>query len=504
MKKILFVILTAFFALNMQAQTLRTSYFMDKYANRHQRNPAMSPAWGYINFPGLGNLNIGLQSNMQLADFLFPVDGRLATFLHPEISTNEFLRRIGGLGETFNVNANFGILGFGFYTREHKFWSFDINVRVHGGQNIPRDFFAMLKGLEAGQTYNLQNLNASVRAYTELAFGHARDLTDDLRVGGKFKFLIGHGDARANVDNMSIRPAGTIADDWIINTRATGAVLGNFFAFEYDSLGVVNGFGVNDNISVNDFFGGFGAAIDLGVVWNMDNFLGNLFPLLPLNGFTASASLTDLGFIRYRASEQVYSNEESIFDGGDISFENSDFSIDFGGIRDQLLDMIKFRPTSTTSGMARGLRTTLNLGLEYSFLDNIMSAGVLWSSYFGLPRVFNELTLSYNLRPWNWFAFSLSSSIANGFFRSAGWAMNFTPKWGLNFFFGMDYVPFAWSPSWNELNDLVGFRLPFGPPIYSTNFTFNFGMSIPLGSNRHHSFPTRRERRDAFTDEMIN
>jgi len=502
MKKIILAILTTIIALSVQSQTLRTSYFMDKYNNRHQRNPAMSPAWGYLNFPGLGHAHIGLQTNIRLSDFLFPIgdrSGQLGTFLHPEVGVNQFLRGIGRRGEALSLDLNYNILGFGFFTRGHEFWSFDLNVRAQGGANIPRDFFAVLKEAELGlgHTYNLRNLNASVRAYTEFAFGHARDINDNIRVGGKLKFLVGLGDARFQVDNMSIH---TTPDIWTVNTRATGTVLGNFFAFEYDEYGVLSGLNTStDNIDPNELFGNWGLGLDMGVVWQMGDFLGSIFPMLPLSArrFTLSAGLTDLGFIRYRNSSQVRSQGEVVFEGGDISFQDSEFRIDLGNISDRFSEMIEFRETGATSGMARGLRTTANIGLEYTFLDNMMSAGLLWSSHFGLPRTFNELTLSYNLRPATWFAISLSSSVANGFFRSAGWAMNFTPRWGLNFFFGMDYIPFAWTPPLDGLD-----FLPFGVPINSSNFNFNFGMSIPLGSS-HDSFQSRRDRRNLARQQQM-
>jgi len=502
MKKIIFTILAAIFALSIQAQTLRTSYFMDKYANRHQRNPAMSPAWGYINFPALGNFHLGLQSNMGLANFLFPVgdgSGRMKTFLHPDVSSNDFLRGISRFGEAFSVDANIGVLGFGFFTQGHRFWSFDLNLRAHGGMNIPKDFFVMLKELDSrtGRTYSFENMNASLRAYTEFAFGHARDINENIRVGAKFKFLVGLADARVRLDEFSIH---TSQDVWSIDARGTATYLGlDGLGFRIDSNGVVD-WRETFNVNINDIDfttpRGFGAAIDLGVVWNMDNFLGSIFPLLPLNGFTFSAGLTDLGFIRYGRSQQAQAQGRVMHSSDLIVLRHGDsLRIDFDHLTDQLNEMVEFRPTTETSGMARGLRTTTNLGLEYSFLNNTMSAGLLWTSHFGLPRVFNELTLSYNLRPTSWFAFSLSSSLANGFFRSAGWAMNITPKWGLNFFFGMDYVPFAWTPRLNDFD--WGTR--FGVPIYNANLNFNFGMSIPLGGNRHHNFQTRRERQQQNT-----
>jgi hypothetical protein len=194
-----------------------------------------------------------------------------------------------------------------------------------------------------------------------------------------------------------------------------------------------------------------------------------------------------LGFIRYSNSSQAQAGGKVIH-GSDmtiIRYKDDSLRIDFDHLTDQLEKMIEFRPTSATEGMTRGLRTATNLGLEYSFSQNKMSAGLLWSTYFGLPRTFSELTLSYNLRPVNWFSLSLSSSVAHGFFRSAGWAMNITPKHGLNLFIGMDYIPFAWTPKLDKLD--------FGLPIYTANVNFNFGLSIPLGGNRHSNYPRSRK-----------
>ena len=495
MKKIIIIILTALFALNVQAQTLRTSYFMDKYSNRHQRNPAMSPAWGYIHLPGLGsqiNLNI-LQSNMKLSDYLYPVgkNGSLATFLHPDVSSKEFLRNIGRGGETIGTDGNLGVLGFGFYTKQDRFWSFDLKVRANGGIAVPKDFFALLKDMEVGlgKTYNLKNFNAAGRAYVEMAFGHARDINENIRVGAKLKPLIGIADVRLRVDDAAL-----YSDQDIIrlNVRASGSALGNFIQIE-DSAGIVKEITTPENLAVQDLFGGYGAAIDLGVTWNLDNILGSLLPGLPLNGFTASFGLTDFGFIRYKNAAKAEFNKSFVYDGFYVNVDDNEFEFNADHITEQFEDLLEnFRKVPSDKGVSRGLRTTTNVGLEYSFLDNKMSAGLLWSTHFGLPKVFNELTFSYNLRPCNWFALSLSSSVANGFFRSAGWAMNITPKYGLTFFIGMDYIPFAWTPKLDDFD--WGTRL--GVPIHNTNFNLNFGMSIPLGGNRYHKFPSRRELRN--------
>jgi hypothetical protein len=494
MKKILFTILTAIFAFSVQAQALRTSYFMETYTLRHMRNPAMSPMMGYVSF---GNLNLALQTNMSLSNYLYPgKNGKVLTFMHEDVSSKQFLNNIGNR-EHIGADAMVNVLGIGFYTNRNSFWSFDLNVRANAGAGIPKDFFATLKELHlgVGKTYDWSNFNVAGRGYVELAFGHARDITENIRVGAKLKPLIGIADARLKFDDVPFH-----TEEWIytLRTKASASALGNFVQIHKKSDGSDSiTFGAPDDLM--DFIGGYGIALDLGVSYNLDNLLENtLGALVPfsLKGFTASFGITDIGFIRYKKAEQMTFDKTFVWEGGLISTGDELFNID--EFTDQLEDLLDNFIHDGNAKRARGLRTTTNTGLEYSFLNNKMSAGLLWSAHWGLPRVFNEWTLSYNLRPTNWFALTLSTSVAHGFFRSAGWAINLTPKYGLALFVGMDYVPLFYTPKidnmrvmWNEIN----LGLPIGLPIYSTNINFNFGLSVPLGGNRHHKFPSRREQK---------
>jgi len=512
MKKILLTILTAIFAFSAQAQTLRTSHFMETYTMRHMRNPAMSPMMGYVNIPVIGNLNANLlQTNMSLSNYLYPVKDKngkdkLGLFLHPDVSSKEFLSNIGNR-EHIGFDATATVLGFGFYTKRDKFWSFDLNVRSNFGFGLPKDLFAFFKDLEVGvgKTYSLSNLNLAGRAYVEAAFGHARDINENIRVGVKIKPLIGIADARFRFDDVTL-----FSDKEIVrfSAKASGSVLGNFVQF-VDSAGIVQEITTAEDFATNDLLGGFGAAIDLGVTWNLDNILENTLGVLvpfSLKGFTASFGITDIGFIRYKNAERVTFDKTISWEGVLIQKdENNDIVYNLDKFTDQLENIENDFRKDGDASRARGLRTTTNLGLEYSFLNNKMSAGLLWSAHYGLPRVFNEWTLSYNLRPTNWFALTLSSSVAHGFFRSAGWAINLTPKYGFALFLGMDYVPLFWTPEFDDLKLIPG----RGLPIYSTNINLNFGMSIPLGGNRYHKFPSRKEqkriaREAAVTDDTAH
>ena len=71
------------------AQVLKGSYFLDNSVNRHRMNPAFAPRANYLQLPGLGNTSVGALSNLEIPTFLYPVDGQLATFLHPSVSVKD-------------------------------------------------------------------------------------------------------------------------------------------------------------------------------------------------------------------------------------------------------------------------------------------------------------------------------------------------------------------------------------------------------------------------------
>ena len=76
------------------AQNLKSGYFTDGYQYRHDLNPAFANEQNYVAVPALGNLNVGLNSNIGVDNILFNVDGRTALFLNPNVRADEFLSGI--------------------------------------------------------------------------------------------------------------------------------------------------------------------------------------------------------------------------------------------------------------------------------------------------------------------------------------------------------------------------------------------------------------------------
>ena len=63
------------------AQALKGSYFLDNSLNRNKMNPAFAPRSNYFQIPVMGNLGMGLVSNLDIPTFLYPMNGELVTFL---------------------------------------------------------------------------------------------------------------------------------------------------------------------------------------------------------------------------------------------------------------------------------------------------------------------------------------------------------------------------------------------------------------------------------------
>ena len=58
-------------------------------------NPAIQGERGFLSFPALGKVGVGVESNLGLSTFLYPsADGTLKTFLHPDVTNKEFLDKM--------------------------------------------------------------------------------------------------------------------------------------------------------------------------------------------------------------------------------------------------------------------------------------------------------------------------------------------------------------------------------------------------------------------------
>ena len=140
------------------AQALKGSYFLDNSINRNKMNPAFAPRANYVQIPAVGNLSAGAMSNLDIPTFLYPMDGGLATFLHPSVSVEQFDKALPKYPHLdAEVSAN--LVNFGFYTKRKSFWTFDVAVNAGLDVDIFVDiFFEYFRELlQFGQRQVFQN-----------------------------------------------------------------------------------------------------------------------------------------------------------------------------------------------------------------------------------------------------------------------------------------------------------------------------------------------------------
>lgn len=452
--------------LTLGAQTLRGSYFLDNSLARTKLNPAFSPRANYFSIPVISNTGVGVYANVGVSNFLYPMDGQLYTFLNRKVSADQFLNALPKY-PSLDLSFDTDLISFGFYTSPEAFWSFETGITVDGTVGIPRDFLEFTKrGMSVGEstTYSLDGFNVFANASAYAAIGHSRDLSHvvkGLRIGAKLKVYVPLTYIGLDLGNSTMTLSG---DKWVVNTDATGTIASSFLRMTPPAkAGEAPGFDFNTS-KIGP--AGFGIGVDLGAEYRLS--IGSV-----VDGLTISASVLDLGgyFFGKDKVQKLASKGSAAFEGfNDITFdENTKFDELLEGVKDEFLALADFEEVAGGS-FSLGTRTTVNLGIEYPFLKDKMSVGVLYTlkSKYNSRDLFNELTLSYNLNPCKWFNFGLNWSFLNSY-QTLGWIIEFTPKAGVDFFIGSDYTFFEVMP-----------KIPL--PINKVWTNARFGLSFMIGS----------------------
>lgn len=462
-KNIGIALLLSVFSVGASAQqTLRTGYFLKGNPYRYRMNPSFGAEQNYIALPVLGNLNIATTGNVGLADFVYdaPNGSDLVTFMHPSVDTDDFL---GGLDDENRMFADIDVTllsaGFGAFGGYN---TIDIGVHSRTGMNLPYDMFKFMKDM-GGTEYTISDMNMTTSNYVDIALGHSRKITKDLRVGARMKFLFGLGYADVVFDRMDVVMNNK---QWVINAKGSANIaLGG--AYTHNAERMVNGKPAvdgYDDISVG--LNGFGAAIDLGVTYDLSNVL--------TEGLVVSASVNDLGFMNWNnvAKAGISHDAPFVFDG----FKNIAMHDDVPGanIEDQFEDLrddleeffsLEDRGEGSHSNM---LSATLNVGVEYEMpFYRKLSVGALYTSRFDKIYPLHQFSLMANVAPVKWLDMAVSGTASNmGFGFGAMANVHLT---GFNLFVGTDCF----------VGD-VGKQFI---PLDNMNASVSFGINIPFGRN---------------------
>lgn len=133
----------------VQAQYLRSSYFMEGTSARLQLNPGLQPTRGYFNIPVIGSFNMSASSNvLGTSDIIDILDSGSDLY-----SNDKLFDRLKA-DNRLNVNLNTDILSFGWY-KGKGFWSFNLGLRADFGAALSKDMFSMMRTMNG---FSLENI----------------------------------------------------------------------------------------------------------------------------------------------------------------------------------------------------------------------------------------------------------------------------------------------------------------------------------------------------------
>ena len=466
-------------AVTMMAQELNSAYFVDDYKYRHIMNPALANEQSYVAIPVLGNLNMRLQGSLGVGDFFFknPDYGiksgakKTTTFMHPGISVDEALSGFDKGANTVLFDMDLPVVSVGFAGFD-GYNTIELKERMHFGLSMPYDFFKFAKDLK-NQDYSFDDLGARGWSYTELAFGHSRQLYENLRVGAKFKLLFGTAYADFSMEGVHANLTG---DHWLIDGKARGEINMKGASFKEKEEEYKTQPGKYKRVDGIDTDGagisGFGIGVDLGGVYEFKDCSVDW-----LNNLKVSLALTDLGFISWSNGFVAESSGKTFrFDGfNDMDMSSGEGKKTFDDEKDDYADRFKdfanLENKGDNGGSTHALAATLRFGLEYPlpYYDKL-TFGSLFSHRFDGKYSWTEERISANIRPLKWVDGGINVAFTS-FCTTMGWVVNFHPS-GMNLFIGMDHM--------------IGKTGASSIPLDS-NASFNLGLNVAWGGKKKSS-----------------
>ncbi|MBQ8969384.1 MAG: hypothetical protein IJ064_06610 [Bacteroidaceae bacterium] len=458
------------------AQNLSSAYFLDGYAQGHELNPAKEyDRKGYFGFP-LSNINIGVKGNLSLTDVLKenPNGSGLVTYLHPSLSNSEALKGFNNNNKLLS-DMRIELISVGF----HAFKGYNtvtVGARMNMGLNVPYELFDLTRELN-NKDYNISDFGGTAMAWGEIGLGHSRQINKAWRIGGKAKILLGGAYAKLNMDNLSLN----LKDEnqWVATANATveagvkGFTWGEPKTKEYSNRYKATHPGATtyqevdfDNADIDGpGLNGGGLAFDLGTEWNLEEQFG-------VKGLKVSASLLDLGFIKWKDVAVAKNNGDPfVFEGfDDIRVKNGSgtkFDDQADDLEDRLEDLYRLEDKGNKS-VTNMLGATLNIAAEYTLPSyKHLKFGFLSTTRIQGVYSWNEERLAVTVSPVK--MFEVSANVGVGTLgTNVGWIINFHPR-GFNLFLGSDHSLLKLSKQ--------------GVPLKS-NANFAMGINYPIGKSR--------------------
>ena len=462
------------------AQQVNTLYFLENAPMRHTINPAFQPVSRfYLTLPVIGYTSLWAgTNNWTMADFIFKGEknGNTITPMHPDAPDNWLEGKPKNF--VFDTDIYLNLFGFGFAIKD--FGYFHLNISEH--LMAETGFSSSLFGINKIAYGNIlpSTLNIKTLAYTDFALGYSHKINKQWTVGGKLKVLVGQANINANFDELNLT---TSPDE--LHVQGTGNVYAAAPLYWENLPNNLNAFDKFDfnSLLYKDFKSylkpaGMGVAFDLGMTYK------------PIKNLQITASVTDLGFIRWHKYAKTQIDVDTTFTGVDFEYGNygdaerfdsdsllSDANRVLDGYKNGVLDQPIEKGNPTPHPFIEMITANLNVGVDANFWENRVGVGVYSRTRFYNSRITEEVTFGAAFRPFNWLNLAASYSFINGNWSNIGAALSIAPYDGIMLTLATDYIPLTYAKAATEGGKTMS--LPYKTP----GVNVSFGLAIVAGTN---------------------
>jgi hypothetical protein len=444
---------------------------MDIIPQSNQLNPALTPQAGfYFGIPGISSLEVNAGNSALSFNDVMPfrkeIDS-LSYFLYNQETQANFFNKLRKSNFIYADNRA-DLISLGLRIRK-TYVSFYLGERAEVYGFVPYDLYKFgvylnQKNIQS-ETFDLSSFGTRAQVYLESAIGLTQELSPTLSFGIKAKFLNGLADLRTTNSELTLK---TGLNEWETSSSIEINSSIPLLRYELDSLGYADmgSFEIDsiDNYSVRQYRDSLlgrnnkGFAIDLGIL------------VKPTKKLTISASLLDLGYIRWK------NNINNFTTGGTYKFNGAAVITDsteaFDIILDSLENMHKFTPSH--NAYSTMLSAKLYAGIHYQIVKGI-GVGALTRQQIVNNTLYSQYTFSLNLNLGRVINTTYSYTILNNTYDNFGFALSL--KSGpFQIYTMLDRIPLYY----NKTVDGVFI------PAYAKEFNFRFGMNLLFGCRKDH------------------
>ncbi len=353
------------------------------------------------------------------------------------------------------------------YRRDDYYITFNIAEKINAGLTYPGSIFDLAwKGNTQflGETVEFNNLRTNSVYYREYSLGVSK-VWDAFNIFGvRAKLLFGKANVYSGKSEMSL-----YTDPNTFNLQVEGDININSsfpITINQNADGNITGISTGDIDYVSFLMNGKnkGFALDLGWIHKYSE------------DITLSASLLDLGFIRWKTDVnniQLTGSFDYSGVGLGTGFDDAGYVLD---IRDSLFN--SYTQTVTQDKYYSWLPTQIYLGGMYQYIPKL-GIGVVNRNVIYRNKLHSSITLSANTTIWDKLSGSLSWSYLNNTYKNVGLALAWHGR-GLQFHMVSDNLLGIIKPmDARTLNLRFGFGLMLGCP---KNKEEEMKMSNPYNS----------------------